>query len=237
MQELKYHRILLKLGGESIASSNGSGIDATQALQVAGRIKEVRELGVDVAIVIGAGNLWRGKIGLEMGMDQATADYMGMLGTVMNALALMDALEHQGVVTRVMTSIEMRTVAEPYIRRRAIRHLEKGRVVIFGGGTGNPYFSTDTAAALRAMEIDADVLIKATKVDGVYDSDPKKNPNAIKFDELTYIETINRRLEVMDPTSITMCMEHKLPILVLNLWDIGALKKALLGEKVGTIVR
>ena len=236
MQELTYHRILLKLGGESIAAANGTGIDATQALQIAGRIKDVRELGVDVAIVIGAGNLWRGKVGLEMGMDQATADYMGMLGTVMNALALMDALEHQGVVTRVMTSIEMKTVAEPYIRRRAIRHLEKGRVVIFGGGTGNPYFSTDTAAALRAMEIDADVLIKATKVDGVYDSDPKKNAKAVKFDELSYIETINRRLEVMDSTSITMCMEHKLPILVLNLWDIGALKKALLGEKVGTLV-
>ena len=237
MQELKYHRILLKLGGESLAAAGGTGIDATQALQIAGRIKEVRELGVDVAIVIGAGNLWRGKVGLEMGMDQATADYMGMLGTVMNALALMDSLEHQGVTTRVMTSIEMKTVAEPYIRRRAIRHLEKGRVVIFGGGTGNPYFSTDTAASLRAMDIDADVLIKATKVDGVYDSDPKKNPKAVKFEELTYIETINRRLEVMDPTSITMCMEHKLPILVLNLWDVGALKKALLGEKVGTIVR
>jgi len=237
MQELRYHRILLKLGGESLAAANGTGIDATQALEIAGRIKEVRELGVDVAIVIGAGNLWRGKVGLEMGMDQATADYMGMLGTIMNALGLMDALEHQGVVTRVMTSIEMRTVAEPYIRRRAIRHLEKGRVVIFGGGTGNPYFSTDTAAALRAMEIDADVVIKATKVDGVYDSDPKKNPDAVKFDELSYIETLNRRLEVMDSTSITMCMEHKLPILVLNLWDRGALKKALYGEKVGTLAR
>ncbi|MDO9121362.1 MAG: UMP kinase [Anaerolineaceae bacterium] len=237
MQELRYHRILLKLGGESLAAASGTGIDATQALEIAGRIKEVRELGVDVAIVIGAGNLWRGKVGLEMGMDQATADYMGMLGTIMNALALMDALEHQGVVTRVMTSIEMRTVAEPYIRRRAIRHLEKGRVVVFGGGTGNPYFSTDTAAALRAMEIEADVVIKATKVDGVYDSDPKKNPDAVKFDELSYIETLNRRLEVMDSTSITMCMEHKLPILVLNLWDRGALKKALYGEKVGTLVR
>ncbi|HCS38865.1 MAG: UMP kinase [Anaerolineaceae bacterium] len=237
MQELRYHRILLKLGGESLAGTSGAGIDATQALEIAGRIKEVRELGVDVAIVIGAGNLWRGKVGLEMGMDQATADYMGMLGTIMNALGLMDALEHQGVVTRVMTSIEMRTVAEPYIRRRAIRHLEKGRVVVFGGGTGNPYFSTDTAAALRAMEIDADVLIKATKVDGVYDSDPKKNSGAVKFEELTYIETLNRRLEVMDSTSITMCMEHKLPILVLNLWDRGALKKALFGEKVGTLVR
>ncbi|MCX6055661.1 MAG: UMP kinase [Chloroflexi bacterium] len=237
MEGLIYHRILLKLTGESLAGSTGAGIDSTQASQIARRIKEVRELGVDVAIVIGAGNLWRGRIGQEMGMDPATADYMGMLGTVMNALALMDALEHQDVITRVMTAIEMRTVAEPYIRRRAIRHLEKGRVVIFGGGTGNPFFSTDTAAALRAKEIGADVLIKATKVDGVYDSDPKKNPNAVKFDELTYIETINRRLEVMDPTAITMCMEHKLPIHVLNLWDVSALKKALLGEKIGTIVR
>jgi len=236
MEELKYHRILLKLTGESLAGTSGQGIDATQAMEIARRIKEVRTLGVDVAIVIGAGNLWRGKIGLEMGMDQATADYMGMLGTVMNALLLMDALEQQGVMTRVMTAIEMRSVAEPYIRRRAIRHLEKGRVVIFGGGTGNPFFSTDTAAALRATEIAADVLIKATKVDGVYDSDPKKNPEAKKFDELSYIDTINRRLEVMDPTAITMCMEHKLPIHVLNLWDVGALKKALLGQKVGTIV-
>lgn len=236
METLKYHRILLKLTGESLAGPSGAGIDAAQAMEIARRIKEVRELGVDVAIVIGAGNLWRGKLGQEMGMDQATADYMGMLGTVMNALLLMDALEQQGAMTRVMTAIEMRSVAEPYIRRRAIRHLEKGRVVIFGGGTGNPFFSTDTAAALRATEIGADVLIKATKVDGVYDSDPKKNADAKKFDELTYIDTINRRLEVMDPTAITMCMEHKLPILVLNLWDMGALKKALFGEKVGTIV-
>jgi uridylate kinase len=171
MQTLKYHRIMLKLGGESLSAAGGSGIDAVQAKDIARRIKEVRELGVDVAIVIGAGNLWRGRVGQEMGMDQATADYMGMLGTVMNALALMDALEHQGVMTRVMTSIEMKTVAEPYIWRRAIHHMEKGRVVIFGGGTGNPYFSTDTAAALRSMEIGADVLIKATKVDGVYDCD------------------------------------------------------------------
>lgn len=236
MQELKYHRIMLKLGGESLAGPSGIGIDAAQARDIARRVKEVRELGVDVCIVIGAGNLWRGRTGQEMGMDSATADYMGMLGTVMNALALMDALEHQDVMTRVMTSIEMRTVAEPYIRRRAIRHLEKGRVVIFGGGTGNPYFSTDTAAALRATEIEADVLIKATKVDGVYDSDPKKNPNAVKFDSLTYMDTINRRLEVMDSTAITMCMEHQVPILVLNLWDESALKKALFGEPVGTLV-
>ena len=236
MQTLKYHRILLKLGGESLAGVGGIGIDAKQAADIARRVKEVRELGVDVAIVIGAGNLWRGRTGQEMGMDQATADYMGMLGTVMNALGLMDALEHQGVLTRVMTSIEMRTVAEPYIRRRAIRHLEKGRVVIFGGGTGNPYFSTDTAAALRATEISADVVIKATKVDGVYDSDPRKNPNAVKFDTITYLEAISRRLEVMDSTALTMCMEHKVPILVLNLWDENALKAALFGEKVGTLV-
>ncbi|HQF68700.1 MAG: UMP kinase [Anaerolineaceae bacterium] len=236
MEQLRYHRILLKIGGESLAGPSGSGIDATQAKDIARRLKEVRELGVDIALVIGAGNLWRGKIGLEMGMDQATADYMGMLGTVMNSLALMDALEHQDVVTRVMTAIEMRTVAEPYIRRRAIRHLEKGRVVIFGGGTGNPYFSTDTAAALRAMEIEADVLIKATKVDGVYDSDPKVNPAAVKFDELSYLDAIQQRLGVMDSTAITMCMENKLPIHVLNLWDVGALKKALFGQKVGTIV-
>ncbi len=236
MQTLKYHRIMLKLGGESLSAAGGSGIDAAQAKDIARRIKEVRELGVDVAIVIGAGNLWRGRVGQEMGMDQATADYMGMLGTVMNALALMDALEHQGVMTRVMTSIEMKTVAEPYIWRRAIHHMEKGRVVIFGGGTGNPYFSTDTAAALRSMEIGADVLIKATKVDGVYDSDPKKNPDAVMFDELSYIDFINKRLGVMDTTAITMCMEHKLPILVLNLWDEKALKAALFGEKIGTLV-
>ncbi|HOD03911.1 MAG TPA: UMP kinase [Anaerolineaceae bacterium] len=196
----------------------------------------MRELGVDVAIVIGAGNLWRGRVGLEVGMDRATADYMGMLATVMNALALMDALESRGVVTRVQSAIEMRTVAEPYIRRRAIRHLEKGRVVIFGGGTGNPYFSTDTAAALRAMEIGADVLIKATQVDGVYDSDPKRNPAAKKFDRVSHIETLNRRLEVMDSTAISLCMDNKLPILVLNLWDPNALRQALLGEPVGTLV-
>ncbi len=181
MESLKYHRILLKFSGEALGGDVGSGIDPTRALEIAGRVKEVREMGVDVAIVIGAGNLWRGKVGLSSGMDRATADYMGMLATVMNALALMDALESLGVMTRVQSAIEMRSVAEPYIRRRAIRHLEKGRVVIFGGGTGNPYFSTDTAAALRAMEIDADVLIKATKVDGVYDSDPQKNPKAVEI--------------------------------------------------------
>lgn len=237
MESIKYHRILLKLSGEALsASEGGSGIDPQRSKEIAMVVRDVRELGVDVAIVIGAGNLWRGRVGLQMGMDRATADYMGMLATVMNALALMDSLESLGVVTRVQSAIEMRSVAEPYIRRRAIRHLEKGRVVIFGGGTGNPYFSTDTAAALRAMEIDADVLIKATKVDGVYDSDPKLNPNAVRFDHLTYIETLNRRLEVMDSTAISLCMENKLPIMVLNLWDARALRAALLGEAVGTLV-
>jgi uridylate kinase len=236
MDELKFHRILLKLGGEALGDQNGEGLNPIQARQIASRVKEVHELGVDVAIVIGAGNLWRGREGIELGMDRATADYMGMLATVMNALALMDALEGMGVITRVQSAIEMRSVAEPYIRRRAIRHLEKGRVVIFGGGTGNPYFSTDTAAALRAMEIGADVLIKATKVDGVYDSDPKSNPAAIRFDNITYIDTLNRRLQVMDSTAISLCMENNLPILVLNLWDESALRNALLGQAVGTLV-
>jgi uridylate kinase len=191
---------------------------------------------VDVAIVIGAGNFWRGREGLELGMDRATADYMGMLATVMNALALMDALESIGVITRVQTAIEMRSIAEPYIRRRAMRHMEKGRVVILGGGTGNPYFSTDTAAALRAMEIDADVLIKATKVDGVYDKDPNVYPDAVRFTELTYLDAISRRLEVMDSTALTLCMDNEMPIMVLNLWEDDVLRRALLGEPTGTLV-
>ena len=236
MADLKFQRVLLKLGGESLAGPDGFGIDPLQAEAIAERVKLVHDMGVQVAIVIGAGNLWRGKQGLERGMDRATADYMGMLATVMNAMALMDALERAGVITRVQTAIEMRAVAEPYIRRRAIRHLEKGRVVIFGAGTGNPFFSTDTAAALRAVEMDADVLIKATKVDGVYDADPQKNPQAVKFDSLTYIDVLNRRLEVMDSTAITLCMDNNLPILVVNLWDASALDHALRGEKVGTLV-
>ncbi|MBL8091592.1 MAG: UMP kinase [Anaerolineales bacterium] len=236
MTALKYKRILLKLSGEALGGSMGYGIDVDEAEAIASRIKEVRDMGVDVAVVIGAGNLWRGKQGLERGMDRSTADYMGMLATVMNAMALMDALERMGVYTRVMSAIEMRAIAEPYIRRRAIRHLEKGRVVIFGAGTGNPFFSTDTAAALRASEIDAELVIKATKVDGVYDADPKKNPDAKKFDKLTYIDVLNRRLEVMDSTAITHCMENKMPILVLNLWDSKALISALKGERVGTLV-
>ena len=236
MDSLKYHRVLLKLSGESLAGVEGFGIDPNRALDIAERVKNVREMGVDMAIVIGAGNLWRGRVGMNQGMDQATADYMGMLATVMNAMALMDALESLDVVVRVQSAIEMRSVAEPYIRWRAIRHLEKGRVVIFGGGTGNPYFTTDTAAALRATEIGADVLIKATKVDGVYDSDPKKNQDAKRFDHISYIDAINKRLQVMDTTALTLCMENKLPILVLNLWDETALPRALRGEPVGTLV-
>jgi uridylate kinase len=235
-QVLKFKRVLIKLSGEALAGVQGFGIDPLQAESLAVTIGEVRNLGIDVALVIGAGNLWRGRSGIQRGMDRATADYMGMLATVMNAMALMDAMERSGLVVRVQSALQMQAVAEPYIRRRAIRHLEKGRVVIFGGGTGNPYFSTDTAAALRAMEIGADVLIKATKVDGVYDADPVKNPGAIRFDNLTYIETINRRLQVMDSTAISLCMDNNLPILVLNLWEEGTLVKAMYGEKVGTLV-
>jgi len=236
MATLKYKRVLLKLSGEALGGQSGFGIDVDEAESIASRVKEIRDLGVDVAIVIGAGNLWRGKQGLERGMDRTTADHMGMLATIMNAMALMDALERVGVYTRVMSAIEMRAIAEPYIRRRAIRHLEKGRVVIFGAGTGNPFFSTDTAAALRATEIDAQVVIKATKVDGVYDSDPKKNPDSKRFDKLSYIDVLNRRLEVMDSTAISLCMENNIPILVLNLWDPQALMAALQGKDVGTLV-
>jgi uridylate kinase len=236
MSDLKYKRVLLKLSGEALAGPDGRGIDPHQADVIAQRVVPIHEMGVDLGIVIGAGNLWRGKSGLERGMDRATADYMGMLATVMNALALMDSIERAGVVVRVQTALEMRAVAEPYIRRRAIRHLEKGRVVILGGGTGNPFFSTDTAAALRAVEIGAEVLIKATKVDGVYDSDPEKNPDAKRFDQLTYIDTLNRQLGVMDSTAVTLCMDNNLPILVLNFWEEEDLLSALRGEKVGTLV-
>ncbi len=235
-KEPVYRRILLKLGGEALAGPQGFGIDPKRAEDLADGVKRVRDRGVQVAIVIGAGNLWRGREGIIRGMERATADYMGMLGTVMNSMALMDALERTGVVVRVMSAVEMRAVAEPYIRRRAIRHLEKERVVILGGGTGNPYFSTDTAAALRAMEIDADILIKATKVDGVYDADPEKNPDAKRFDHLTYIDALNRRLQVMDSTAISLCMDNALPILVLNMWQQEALIKAVGGEQVGTII-
>ncbi len=235
-QTPRYKRILLKLSGEALSGEGGSGIDPDQAALIAKRIKAVHELGVQIGIVIGAGNLWRGKTGVDRGMDQSTADHMGMIATVMNAIALRDALEREGVVTRVQTAIEMNKVAEPYIRLRAIRHLEKGRVVIIAGGTGNPYFTTDTAAALRAMEIDAEVIIKATKVDGIYDSDPKKNPDAKRFETLTFQEAIDRRLEVMDMTAFTLCMDNNQPILVVNFWEVGSLEAAVLGEAVGTLV-
>jgi len=236
MATTTYRRIMLKLGGEALGGIGGLGIVPSNADDIAAKVKAVKEQGVEMALVIGGGNLWRGREGIQKGMERATADYIGMIGTVMNALALQDALERQGVYTRVQTAIEMRAVAEPYIRRRAIRHLVKGRVVIFAAGTGNPYFSTDTAAALRAMEIDADVMVKATKVDGVYDDDPKTNPNAVKFESLPYIEALNRRLKVLDSTAISLCMDNNLPILVLNLWEGDALVRAVLGEKVGTVI-
>lgn len=236
MVQLRYNRILLKLSGEALAGKKGYGIDPGEAAALAETVKRVHSLGVEVAVVIGAGNLWRGANGIKDGMAQSTADHMGMIATVMNGLALQDALERIGVVTRVQTALEMRTVAEPYIRLRAIRHLEKGRVVIVAGGTGNPYFTTDTAGALRAMEVGADVLIKATKVDAVYNDDPKKNPQARRFATLSYIDALNLGLRVMDSTAISLCMENKLPIVVVNLWEPGSVEKLVLGEKVGTMV-
>ncbi len=238
MAEIKYRRILLKLGGEALAGEGGFGINPSQAEFVAQKVVQVVKMGVQVAVVIGGGNLWRGKAdGLDHGMERVTADHMGMLATVMNSLALQDALEREGIPTRVMTGIEVRAVAEPYIQRRAIRHLEKGRVIIFGAGTGNPYFTTDTAASLRAMEIDAELLIKATKVDAVYDMDPKKNANAVAYQTLTYIEALNRRLGVMDSTAMAMCMDNDLPIQVVNLWAEDTLLKVVTGVPVGTVIR
>lgn len=232
----KYKRVLIKLSGEALAPEKGAGIDPYAAEALAKTIKEIHELNVEVGIVIGAGNLWRGVIGLAHGMDRSTADHMGMLATVMNALALADALDRIGIDTRVQTAIEMRAIAEPYIRKRAIRHLEKGRVVILGAGTGNPYFTTDTAAALRSTEINADLLVKATKVDGVYDDDPKTNPEAKKFDKISYMEAINLGLKVMDGTALTLCMDNQMPIVVLDLWSPNSLKDALFGHAVGTLV-
>jgi len=237
MADVKYRRIMLKLGGEALADPSGIGIDPDQADVVANMIKKVKEdHDVQIAIVLGAGNIWRGKDGLAHGMERATADHMGMLATVMNALALQDALERTGVSTRVQTSIEMKAVAEPYIRLRAIRHMEKGRVVIIGAGTGNPYFTTDTAAALRAMEIDAEVLVKATKVDAVYSDDPLTNPNATRFERLSYIDALNLRIGVLDSTAISLCMDNDLPIVVVNLWEPESLKEVILGEQIGTII-
>ena len=236
MDGLRYRRVLLKMGGEALAGEGGFGIDPRRAEEAAQKILAIVNLGAEVALVIGGGNMWRGKEdGLDHGMERVTADHIGMLGTVMNALALQDALERAGLPTRVMTGIEIRAVAEPYIQRRAIRHLEKGRVVIFGAGTGNPYFTTDTAASLRAMEIDAEILIKATKVDAVYDKDPKQNSDARRFKELSYIDALNMRIGVMDSTAIAMCMDNNLPISVVNVWTEDALVKVVKGEPVGTV--
>ena len=234
---LKYTRVLLKLSGEALAGEHGSSFDFDVLDRLAGDIKVVAEMGVHVGLVIGGGNIVRGTELSRKGMDRVGADYMGMLGTVINALALQDALERQKVETRVMTAMRMEDVAEPYIRRRALRHFEKNRTVIFAGGTGNPYFSTDTAAALRAIQMKADVIIKATSVDGIYSADPKKDKTAKRFDEITYRDVILQRLEVMDQTAITLCDENKLPMIVLNIQQEGAVARAIRGERVGTLVR
>lgn len=236
MANAKYKRIILKLSGEALAGEQRFGIDPQTLEIIAEQIKELHNLGVQVAIVVGGGNIWRGVAGSSQGMDRATADYMGMLATVMNSLALQDALEKVEVSTRVQTAIEMRQVAEPYIRRRAIRHLEKGRVVIFAAGTGNPYFSTDTTAALRAAEIEAEVILMAKKVDGVYDSDPIKNAAAKKFTDLEHIDILNKGLNVMDSTAASLCMDNNIPIIVFNLTKKGNILKVALGEKIGTYI-
>jgi uridylate kinase len=231
-----YKRILLKLSGEALMGEQSYGIDPAVASQIAIDVAEIQGMGVETAIVIGGGNIFRGVAASARGMDRATADYMGMLATVINALALQDALEQAGVNTRVVTAIEMRAVAEPFIRRRAIRHLEKGRVVVFGAGTGNPYFSTDTAAALRAMEIKADVIFKATKVDGIYDADPMLHPNASRFDRISYLQVLEHGLKVMDATAISLCMDNRLPIVVFNLRTPGNIRRAISGEPIGSLV-
>ncbi len=235
-EKSKFKRVILKISGESLAGDAGYGIEQQTLAHIARQLQEVNELGVEVAIVVGGGNIWRGIAGSDQGMDRATADYMGMLATIMNSLALQDALETNGVPSRVQTAIEMRQVAEPYIRRRAIRHLEKKRIVIFSSGTGNPYFSTDTTAALRAAEIGAEVILMAKKVDGVYDSDPKINPNAKFFDHLTYLDILNKGLKVMDSTATSLCMDNKIPLVVFNINGNGNIKRAVLGEKIGTYV-
>src|ERR1039457_915550 len=232
----KFSRVLVKLSGEALGGDTGVGICPEAVQRMAEQIREVRELGVQMVVVVGGGNIFRGVTGSERGIERATGDYMGMLGTIINALALQDALEKLGCPTRVQSAIAMSQVAEPFIRRRAVRHLEKGRVVIFGGGTGNPYFSTDTAAALRANEIGAEVILKATKVDGVYDSDPKKNPKAKRFAEISYIDALQRRLEVMDSTAFSLCMDNKMPIIVFDFFRPHNLRRVVLGEKVGTLV-
>lgn len=230
-----YNRIILKLSGEALAGNKSFGIDFEAVKNITDQLAEIKNMNIDIGIVVGGGNIWRGRSGV--GMDRPTADHMGMLATVINSLALQDSLEKCGIPVRVQTAIEMREIAEPYIRRRAIRHLEKGRVVIFASGIGNPYFSTDTAAALRAAEIDADIIFKATNVDGVYDADPKKNANAKKYDSLTYKEVLTRRLGVMDSTATSLCMDNKIPIIVFNLSQKGNIKRALMGERIGTIIK
>ena len=232
-----YRRVLLKLSGEALAGDQGYGIDPAVIDALAEEIKEVVDLGVELALVIGGGNIFRGVAAASQGMERASADYMGMLATVINSLAMQDALEKRGVLTRVQTSLGMQAVAEPYIRRRALRHLEKKRVVIFAAGTGNPYFSTDTAASLRAMEIGADVLLKATQVDGIYSADPRKDKNAVRFSRMTYKDMLGRGLRVMDTTAISLCMDHGLPIIVFDLHQRGNIKKVICGEGIGTIVK
>ena len=234
---LAYRRVLLKLSGEALAGEAGYGIDDAVLTRLASEIHEVHALGVELAVVIGGGNIFRGIAGATHGIERATADYMGMLATVMNGLALQAAIERHGVQTRVLSALEMKEVAEPYIRRRATRHLEKGRVIIFAAGTGNPFFTTDTAAGLRAVEIGADIVCKATKVDGIYDSDPMLNPNAVRYRELTYLDVLSQKLKVMDSTAISLCMDNELPVLVFNMLEAGNLKRAMLGEPIGTVVR
>lgn len=232
-----FKRILLKLSGEALMGDQTYGIDTKMLIQVAEEVKSVKALGVEIAVVIGGGNIFRGLAASAKGMDRVSADHMGMLATVINSLALQDALEKVGLFTRVLSAIKMEQIAEPFIRRRAIRHLEKGRIVIFAGGTGNPYFTTDTAASLRAIEVEADVILKGTRVDGVYDSDPETNKEAFMFDTISYLEVVKKGLNVMDATAVTLCMENKLPIIVFNLKTIGNLKRIILGENVGSRVQ
>jgi uridylate kinase len=237
METLKYHRIMLKISGEALIGKSDYGIDPKVMDSIADQIKDVVLMGVEIAVVVGGGNFWRGVSASANGMDRTTADYIGMLATVMNAIGLQDALEKKDISTRVQSSITMQEIAEPFIRRRALRHLEKKRVVIFAGGTGNPYFSTDTAAALRALEINAEILFKATKVDGVYDKDPKNYPDAKKFDELTYIEVLDKNLRILDSTATSLCMENDLPVVVFDITKSGNIKDVIAGKKIGTIVR
>lgn len=236
MSRPKYKRVLLKLSGEALCQDTGFGIDTEILSSIADELKEISELGIELAIVIGGGNIFRGLSASAKGMDRATADYMGMLATVLNAMALQDALERKGVYTRIQNSLQIQQITEPYIRRRATRHLEKGRIVIFAAGTGNPFFTTDTAAALRAIEIDAEAILKATRVDGVFDKDPLKHKDAKKFDQLTYLDVLKKGLKVMDSTATSLCMDNKMPIHVFNMTEKGNIKRAMMGEKIGTLV-